>query len=66
MVYVQVILPLRLSWEPWYSSETELPAGTRVRVRLSQREYVGVVSGCSALPKIDRARVQGILGVEEA
>ena len=41
--YIKVILPVRLDWEPCYSSESELEPGDRVRVELARKEYVGVV-----------------------
>ena len=47
--YIQVLLPLRLKWEPFYSySEEQLPGslavGDRVRVEFGGKEYVAVVT----------------------
>ncbi len=47
--YIQVLLPLRLKWEPFYSySEEQLPGslavGDRVRVEFCGKEYVAVVT----------------------
>ncbi len=47
--YIQVLLPLRLKWEPFYSySEEQLPdslaVGDRVRVEFAGKEYVAVVT----------------------
>lgn len=63
--YIQVILPLRLEWEPWYISPTELPAGRRVRVNFSGKEYVGVVHRSGQRPEIDESKVLYINGVAE-
>lgn len=41
--YIQVCLPLRLDWNPWYSTTEEVRIGQRVYVRLSGRQYIGVV-----------------------
>ena len=65
MYYVQVILPLRLGWEPWYSSSAPLSPGTRVRVALAGREYVAVVSRIGE-PDIDRSRIQPVIGTEDS
>ena len=54
MSYLSVIVPLALPWEPDYRMpEGGCRIGDRVRVRISGREYVAVVSGLnvpSALP----------------
>ena len=47
--YIQVLLPLRLKWEPFYSySEEQLPdslaVGDRIRVEFAGKEYVAVVT----------------------
>ena len=62
--YIQVILPLRLKWEPWYYCEVPVEAGTRVRVRNSGREYIGVVSSTGGSPDIDENRILKIISVE--
>ncbi|MBQ6284220.1 MAG: primosomal protein N' [Bacteroidales bacterium] len=46
---IQVLLPLRLEWEPFYSySEDSMPSplleGDRVRVEFAGKEYVGTVT----------------------
>ena len=50
--FIQVILPLRLEWNPYYSLPEGLsPAvGDRVRVNFSGRGYVGVVSALALTP----------------
>ena len=42
--FIQVILPLRLEWEPFYAAREPLAPGDRVEVLFSGRRYVGVVS----------------------
>lgn len=64
-LYIQVILPLRLEWEPWYYTTSEVGEGTRVRVSFAGREYSGVVSHVSSGPPSGlRVSPQPITGVE--
>lgn len=65
MQYVKVIIPLKLDWEPWYSSSQELHPGERVRVSMAEREYVGVVSSVGGVPDIDESRILPILGIAD-
>ncbi|MBP5486730.1 MAG: primosomal protein N' [Bacteroidales bacterium] len=50
--YIQVLLPLRLKWEPIYSCTAEdrdrIVYGTRVKVAFGGKEYVGVVTSADA------------------
>lgn len=48
--FIEVILPLRLEWDPWYSLP-EAAVGERVSVPMAGREYVGVVSRVNAVPQ---------------
>lgn len=59
--YIQVILPLRLAWEPYYSCGIRLQVGDRVRVPFSGRDYIGVVSAVDVTPSVSR-----VLPVREA
>ena len=65
MTYIQVILPLKLSWEPWYRCPFEVAPGDRVRVRLAGKEYIAVVSSTGGTPDIPQGRLQSVLSVEE-
>ena len=53
-LFIHVILPLRLDWEPLYSLEYDddstcpVIVGSRVRVLFAAKEYCGVVSGTDA------------------
>lgn len=58
-------MPLRLDWEPWYSTTEELHPGARVRVRLAGHEYVAVVSSTGGTPDIAPGKIQPISGIEE-
>ena len=65
--YIQVILPLRLEWEPCYRlpEGVRVDVGDRVRVRLANQEYVGAVSAVDVQPQTDEKRILPILGVDE-
>ena len=63
--YIQVILPLRLEWEPCYcldgaDSSAQVRTGDRVRVLFSGRSYVGVVSAVDVQPDIEPARISAV------
>jgi primosomal protein N' len=55
--YIQVIVPLRLEWEPYYVLEGAV-VGDRVQVVLAHREYVGVVSAVNVVPETAPERIQ--------
>ena len=70
--YIQVLLPLRLKWEPFYSysedSSSPLVIGDRVRVEFAGKEYVGVVTVADAregAEKIGVERVKPVTGLAE-
>ena len=65
--YIQVILPLRLEWEPCYLLPEGMQAGIgdRVRVRFARQEYIGAVSAIDVQPQTDENRILPILAVEE-
>ena len=65
--YIQVILPLRLEWEPCYRLPEGVRAavGDRVRVRFARQEYVGAVSAVDVTPQTDENRILPIPGLEE-
>ncbi|MBP5157873.1 MAG: DEAD/DEAH box helicase family protein, partial [Treponema sp.] len=64
--YIQVILPLRLEWEPCYllPDGVQVAVGDRVRVRFARQEYVGAVSAVDVTPQTDENRILPILSVE--
>ncbi len=47
--FIQVIVPLRLEWEPYYRMEGAA-VGDRVRVAFARKTYIGVVSAVNADP----------------
>jgi primosomal protein N' (replication factor Y) len=65
--YIQVILPLRLEWEPCYAlpEGVNVRIGERVRVRFARQEYVGAVCAVGVEPQTDESRILPILAVEE-
>ena len=79
-IYISVILPLRLEWEPCYrlppDSRTEgdkagdgtagTGTGSRVRVMFAGKEYIGVVSGIVPDPGMDPGRIKDVLSVEKS
>ena len=60
IVYVQVLLPLKLEWTPWYSTEEELRVGQRVEVIFARKSHIGVVVRICDHPEIDPAKVERI------
>ncbi len=65
LIYISVILPLKLDWEPCYSME--VPAcqpGTRVRVRFAGKDYIGVVSAVGITPEIAPGKIFPIQEIE--
>lgn len=62
--YIKVILPLKLSWEPWYRVSEEVRTGTRVSVRFAGRKYIGVVSAAGLSPDVDPSRILDVESVE--
>ena len=67
--YIQVALPLKLDWIPYYRVPDgcgEVVVGDKVRVRFARRDYVGVVVNVAdTLPEsLPASKVQPIDGVE--
>ncbi len=64
--YIQVILPLRLGWEPFYAlpSGISVQVGDRVKVLFSRKPYLAVVSRTDTEPSIDNRKVFTIQSVE--
>ena len=61
--YFQVLLPLRLKWIPYYSSDIPLHEGQAVSVIFSRRRYTGIVWRTDVVPTVDR--VKRIAGIED-
>ena len=69
LIYISVILPLKLEWEPCYSlpegcGVTDVCVGSRVKVRFANRMYSGVVGAVGVEPETDPSRIRIIEGVE--
>ncbi|MBQ6254619.1 MAG: primosomal protein N' [Bacteroidales bacterium] len=71
--FIQVLLPLRLKWEPFYSYDPEtvqspLTVGDRVRVEFGGKEYVGVVTvedAAEGAERIGLGKIKPIRGKAE-
>ncbi|MBO4606033.1 MAG: hypothetical protein J5667_05810 [Bacteroidales bacterium] len=50
--YIQVCLPLKLDFTPWYSTTEELHVGQRVAVTFARKPYIGVVLGVGGQPDV--------------
>lgn len=68
--FIQVILPLRLDWIPFYrlpQNDGSVRMGDKVKVEFSGRNYIGVISGIfGQLPAgLEESKVKDILGIED-
>lgn len=64
-MYISVIVPLALPWEPVYrTDEPGVAVGSRIRVRIVGRSYVGVVSGTDVTPEVETSRIHAAEGLE--
>ncbi len=48
--FIQVILPLKLEWEPYYLVEIPVAVGDRVKVEFAGKDYSAVVSAVGVTP----------------
>ena len=49
--YIQVIVPLKLDWNPYYETPVEgARIGQRVRVRIGRSSMIGVVAAVDVTP----------------
>lgn len=63
--YIQVILPLKLDWAPYYRMREGIVCpGMRVKVMFARREYLAVVSKVNAVPNMDVAKIQEVMSIE--
>ncbi len=64
--FIQVILPLRLEWDPCYYLPEGMQAkvGSRVHVLFAHKEYIGAVSAVDVVPETAVERILPILSVE--
>ena len=65
--YIQVILPLKLDWEPYYElpEGMEVKVGDRVRVIFANAFYVAAVSATDVVPSLDPARIVPVEALEQ-
>lgn len=67
-LYISVILPLKLDWEPCYSipdgmDDFSVSIGDRVKVRFANRIYTGVVSAVGVVPETSLSRILPVISV---
>ena len=63
--YIQVVLPLKLEWEPFYRVDDDnVNVGDRVRVCFAGKEYIAVVSVVGVQPEIEPKKIMPIISVE--
>ena len=65
--FIQVILPLKLEWEPYYRvpEGMQVKFGDRVRVLFAGAFYVGCVSAAGIRPGLTPEKIQPVEGVED-
>ena len=63
--YIQVILPLKLEWQPYYICKETVEVGERIRVNFSGKEYVGVVYKTNVCPKTNPSKIKEVIGKEK-
>lgn len=65
--YIQVILPLKLEWEPFYSlpEGMEVEVGSRVRVIFAKSFYTACVSRVGVTPQMNPDRIMPAEAVEK-
>ena len=66
--FIQVILPLRLEWEPYYAlpEGVQVHVGDRVRVLFARLEYIATVSAVDVKPVINESQINPILALESS
>ena len=64
-LYISVILPLKLEWEPCYFVRASARIGQRVRVNFAGKEYIGVISGVGITQETAPEKIKEICGFEE-
>lgn len=65
-IFLKLILPLKLAWEPWYScGDASVVPGSRVRVTFAHRKYVAVVHTLSENPDIEPDKILPIDGTAD-
>lgn len=55
--FIQVILPLKIDFEPFYKINRKVSIGDRLSVKFAGRQYIAVVSSTEAVPDIDASRI---------
>lgn len=69
-IYISVILPLKLEWEPCYYLPSDIGpgqvrVGSRVKVSFASKEYPGVISAVGVHPETALSKIKAITSIEE-
>ena len=80
IVYIKVILPLKIEWEPYYyytlynnsaggsnhpCKFSSISTGIRVKVIFAGKEYTGIVSETGVTPEVDKNKIKQIISIED-
>ena len=61
---IQVILPLRLEWEPCYLAPETVRSGDRVAVSFARRQYIAVVHRTGVETDLDPAKILPVVSTD--
>ena len=64
-LYISVILPLKLEWEPCYRTDETVEIGDRVKVMFANKVYTGVVSKIGITPDVDPSKIKSITSCDK-
>lgn len=64
--FIQVLLPLKIRWMPFYRTDRAVEPGTAVNVVFSGREYTGIVWGSGKPgPELQENKIRDILRIRD-
>ena len=64
-VYISVILPLKLEWEPCYRTDETVEVGDRVKVAFANKVYTGIVSQTGINPDVAPSKIKPIISCDK-
>lgn len=69
IIYISVILPLKLEWEPCYCLpdscvSSDVYVGDRVKVKFAGKQYSGVISKKNIIPQTEISKIKSIDEIE--
>lgn len=68
ILYISVILPLKLEWEPCYSitKDSKINIGDRVKVNFAGKDYIGVTSETGIVPQTALEKIRPVSSLEKS